>query len=118
MTKVYMVLFDVRSLLIPGFFRNDQIDIRDRREKLREALLVTEVAFLLLLAPVAFIGGKLCDQIIAILFRPPEQIDMTVMQQVKGPVRDDSLHFLSPVLSKLVLSDQETQCQSCCQYLV
>ena len=96
-----MVFFDVRPLLIPGFFRNDQIDIRDRREKLREALLVTEVAFLLLLAPVAFIGGKLCDQIIAILFRPSEQIDMTVMQQVKGPVRDDSFHFLSPVLSQL-----------------
>ena len=94
-----MLHFDVRPLLIPGFFRDDQIDIADRLKKLL-ALLVTEVAFLLLLAPVAFIGGKLCDQIIAILFRPSEQIDMTVMQQVKGPVRDDSLHFLSPAPSQ------------------
>ena len=60
---VDVVFMHVAALLFPVFLGDDQIDVPDGFEQ-RFALLVGEVAFLVLLVPVKFIGGQRHHQII------------------------------------------------------
>ena len=100
---VDVVFVHVAALLVLVLLRNDQIDIADGFQQ-RLALLVGEVALLVLLVPVEFIGGKAHDQIIPQRLGSFEQVDVSVVQQIKCAVCDNSFHrlFVSLVIDKNV----------------
>ena len=80
-----MVQGNIGALLVPVLLGNHQIHIADGLQELFP-LLIGEIADLILLFQVEFIGGKGDNQIVPQRFGPAEQVDVTVMQQVKGSV--------------------------------
>jgi hypothetical protein len=70
---------NVGNFLVPVFLGNNKVNVSDGFEHLF-AILIREVAFLLLLVPVELIGGQHDDQIIAVFFGTAKQIDMTIMK--------------------------------------
>ena len=88
---INVIFMHVAALLIPVFFRDHQIHVADRLQE-RFSLLIGEIAFLLLFLPVEFVRGEADDQVIAVSLRPAEQIDMSVMKQVKGSVCNHASH--------------------------
>ena len=86
-----MVFVNVRPLLIPVFFRNDQIDIANGFYQLF-AFFIGKIAFFSLFIPVKLIRGYCHNQIIAQRLGTAEQIDMSVVEQIEGSVGNNTLH--------------------------
>ena len=94
---VDLVLGHIGLLLLPILLGDDQIHIADGLQHAL-ALLIGEVALLLFLIPVEFIGGQSHHQIVALLLGATQQVDMSVMQQVKSAVGNNSLHLYYPFI--------------------
>ena len=90
---VHMIFLHICPLLLPVLLRDHKIHIPDRFQKLF-SLFVGKIAFLLLLIPVEFVCGKAHDQIISILLGSSKQIDMSIVKQVEGSIRNYSFHFI------------------------
>ena len=88
-----MIFLDVRLLLVPVLFGNDKVYIADGFQELF-ALLVAEITFFLLLVPVKFVRRKGDNEIVSQSLGPLQQVDVSVVQQVEGPVCDDLFHSM------------------------
>ena len=88
---IYMVFMHIRLFLIPVFFRDDQIHIADGFNQLL-AFLIGEIAFFLFFIPVEFICGNGHNQIIAQCLGTAQQVNMSIMEQIKGSLGNHAFH--------------------------
>ena len=107
---INMILVNISALLLPVFLRDYQIHIPKCFQQFL-TLLVCEIAFLLLFIPVELICRNRNDQIVAQGLGTAQNVDMTIVQQVKGAVGNDTLHSYSPCPKNSFLYSSAMNCQ-------
>src|SRR5699024_5450634 len=90
---VDVVARNVVRLLLPGRLRDHEVDEPDRLE--HPPALLPGVVAALALARVELVGGERHYQVVAKRSCTPEQLDVSVVEQIVGAVRDHSLHALT-----------------------
>ena len=93
-----VVLVHIRSLLAPGFFRNDKIHLPNCLYQ-SFSLLIGEIALFMLFIPVELIRGNNHNQIVSESFSPTQKVDVAVVEQVKCPVSNNSFHNMFTFIS-------------------
>lgn len=101
-------IFDyVGFLLLPAVFGYYEVDIANCLEQ-HLALFIGEIALLLFLLPVEFVGRERDHEIIAMLLGSSEQVDVTVMQQVECSIGNNAFHAS---LDSIMLREIITLCR-------
>jgi len=88
--NVYTVRLDIRDFLLPALLRNNLIHIADCLQD--GCTPAVRMEALLVLAGVEFVGRESHGQMVAQLAGASQQVDVPVMEQIKGPVGDDFGH--------------------------
>ena len=84
-----MILLHIRPLLVPVLLRNDQVNVADGFQQLL-TLLKGKKALFILFVPIELVCLQSNDQIVPVLLCPSQEIDMSIMKQVKGAVSNNS----------------------------